>query len=204
MHIAEFNTDDFQSSHQSKMDEGLLVKFFIKARPDQGATAREGRPMFKDVEYIDIRVPGDRGGGVCRPARGRDVDRFPRHYEAFKSRVSNEDLVEGTLLSEWPLIGRSQVEELSFAHVKTVEQLIAMPDSNAQQFMGMNVLRAKAKEWLELASEAAAKSELKAELSKRDDDIAELKAQVKALQATPKPRATRKKRAKKKATAKKE
>ena len=202
MQTAEFNPDDFRSSAQSKMDEGLLVKFFIKARPDQAATVKEGRPMFRDVEYVDIKVPGDRNSGVCRPARQGDLERFPRHYAAFKNRVS-DDLIEGTPLAQWPLISRSQVEELSFANVKTVEQLVAMSDVNASQFMGMNVLKAKAKEWLKLAKENKSKADLAAQLKKRDDEIDELKAAVKALQA--KPHVTKKKRGRpRKVTAKKE
>ena len=63
--------------------------------------------------------------------------------------------VEGTPLAEWPIMSRSQVEELSFHNVKTVEQLVAMSDSLASQFMGMNGLKAKAKMWLEDSEETA-------------------------------------------------
>jgi hypothetical protein len=197
---AEFNPDDFQNQHQAKMDESLLVKFFLKARPDRIATEKEGRPIYKDVEYIDIKIPGDRAGGVCRPARPRDIARFQKHYDAFKSRTE-EVVIEGTPLVEWSLIGRSQAEELSFFNVKTVEQLAAMSDSNAAQFMGMNNLKAKANDWLSVAKENKASDELAIELKKRDDEISELKAAVKALQK----KAPRKKRAyKKRTTAKKE
>jgi hypothetical protein len=197
---AEFNPDDFQNQHQAKMDESLLVKFFLKPRPDRIATEKEGRPIYKDVEYIDIKIPGDRAGGVCRPARPRDIARFQKHYDAFKSRTE-EVVIEGTPLVEWSLIGRSQAEELSFFNVKTVEQLAAMSDSNAAQFMGMNNLKAKANDWLDIAKENKASDELAIELKKRDDEISELKAAVKALQK----KAPRKKRAyKKRTTAKKE
>jgi len=194
---ADFNPDDFQGSQQSKMDEGLLVRFYVKARQDQVATNRAGKPLFKDVDYIEIRVPGQRNF-VARPATPRDKARFPRHWEAYKSRTSEDEYLEGTPLIEWPLITRSQCEELSFANVKTVEQLLAMPDSNAQQFLGMNVLRAKAKIWLENASKGAAKAELQAELDKRDTEIEKLKQQMAELLAKP-AKVTKKKASKKKA-----
>jgi hypothetical protein len=197
MHVADFNHEDFEQRNQAKQDEGLLVKFFIKPREDAVASKEKGRPIFRDVEWIDIKIPGTRDG-VCRPARQKDIDRFPRHYAAFKNRTTDDDVQEGTLLKEWPLISRSQAEELSFFNVKTVEQLIAMPDSQASQFMGMNNLKAKAKEWLELSTEAKEKADLAAQLTKRDDEIAELKAAVKALQA-----GALKAKPKKKATAKK-
>ena len=133
MQIADFNPDDFRTDQQSKMDEGLLVKFYIKPVQNQAETASQGKPVFKDAEYIEIRTPGQKSF-IARKVRPGDLERFPRHYKAYKDRTSDVEVVEGTLLKEWPLITRSQVEELAFANVKTVEQLVAMPDSNASQF----------------------------------------------------------------------
>lgn len=195
------NSQDFEQQNQSRMDDQLLVRFFLKPREDAVASKEAGRPVYKDTEFVEIRTPGSRDA-VCRPARAGDIARFQRHYDAFKSRTDTE-LLEGTLLAEWPLITRSHAEELSFFNVKTVEQLVAMSDQNANQFMGIQSLKRKAKEWLEQAAENKAAEELQAELKKRDDEIAELKAAVKAMQA--KPRVTKKKtRSKKKVTAKKE
>ena len=193
MQTADYNPDDFLVNQQSKMDEGLLVKFLFKTKQDLVASNDQGKPIFKEIEYVDIRVPGQKNF-ICRPAKPDDIARFPKHYDAFKSRTSDDELLEGTPLSEWPLITRSQVEELTFANVKTVEQLVSMPDSNASQFMGINLMKEKAKQWLELASEGKAKSDLADELKKRDDEIEELKAAVKALQVKAKPHVTKKKR----------
>ena len=60
MQVAEFDTDNFEARHQSAEDRKLLVKFFIKPREDRHASLKEGRPVFKDVEYIDIKIPGSR------------------------------------------------------------------------------------------------------------------------------------------------
>ena len=198
------NAQDFEQSQQQQMDATLLVKFFEKPVPDQAATKEEGRPMFKDVEFIEIRTPGNRDA-VCRPARQRDIDRFPKHYEAYKDRISTDHL-EGTPLSEWAPMARSRVEELAFHNVKTVEQLAGMPDSNVSQFMGMNVMKQKAQQWLQQAQDGKASAELHSELEKRDGEIAELKKAVKALteaQAAPSKPAARKKTARKKAARKK-
>lgn len=147
MQIADVNHQDFQPSAQSSLDEKLLVKFFIKQMPDKKASEVEGRPIFKDVEYIDIKIPGNRIGGATHPAQFRDRQRFPRHYAAFKERKSMP--VEGTPLAEWPVISRTQVEELAFYNVKTVEQLVSMSDTNASKFLGMQALKRKAAKWLE-------------------------------------------------------
>lgn len=197
MQTAGYDHNDFNKSAQSKMDESLLVKFFTRPFKDQAKSLESGRPIFTDREWIDIKAPGDREG-ICRPATNVDIARFPRHYEAFKTRTDSE-IEEGTPLVEWSGISRSQIEELAFFNVKTVEQLLAMSDANATQFMGMGNLRREATKWLENATEHAQAEKLQAQLSKRDTEIEELKAAVKALQAAPvrkvsKKKATRKKK----------
>lgn len=184
------------------MDEQLLVRFFLKPRQDPRATEEQGRPVFVDATYIEIRIPGSRDA-VARPAKPQDIARFPKHYEAFKNRTAEPET--GTPLVEWPLITRSMAEELSFYNVKTVEQLVAMSDQNASKFMGINMLKQKAKEYLGDAAEKADAKKLETELAKRDKEIEELKAAVKALSAAPVKKTTAKKKAtRKKVSAKKE
>lgn len=169
------NYRDFENGAQSTLDESLLVKFFLKDREDKAKSLTEGRPIFKEVEYIDIRIAGSKDGGACRPATHHDRQRFPRHYAAFQQRI--ELPTEGTPLAEWPLMQRRQVEELSFHNVKTVEQLVAMSDSNAAQFMGINALKKKAIAWLEHADETARINEieqLKTDNETKENRITEL------------------------------
>jgi hypothetical protein len=180
----EHNTDDFTAAGQSEADKSLLVKFFIKPFEDKQATLAEGRPIFKDREYVDIRAPGDRLGGVCRPATLRDIQRFPLHYQKFKARIEGaDDKVEGTPLIEWPQITRSQAEELAFFHIKTVEQLAAMAEVHAGKMMNFHTLKRKAVEWLELNKGQAAAIALQEELHKRDMEIEALKSTVAQLLA---------------------
>jgi hypothetical protein len=182
MQTADFNHQDFEPNAQSKLDENLMVKFFTKQREDKTASLKEGRPIFKDVEYIDIKVPGNRSGGASRPATYRDKQRFPRHYAAYQQR--QEMPQEGTPLAEWPIMSRSQVEELSYHNVKTVEQLLSMSDTLASQFLGMNGLKAKAKMWLEDAEETARINQiekLEAGNADKDSRIESLETQVLSL-----------------------
>ncbi len=55
-------------------DDALLVKFYIDSVEDRQASKKEGRPVFKDMEMIDIRVPGSRNN-VVRVAREADKQR---------------------------------------------------------------------------------------------------------------------------------
>jgi hypothetical protein len=182
MQTADFNHEDFDQSAQNKLDEQLLVKFFVKQVQDKTASLSQGRPIFKDVEYVDIKIPGNRTGGACRPATHRDKQRFYKHYEMFKARI--EAPVVGTPLSEWPLITRTRVEELAYLHVKTVEQLVDLSDTHAGQIMGIHELKKKAKDWLEKADDTARINEiesLKDANAQKDERINSLEGQLMAL-----------------------
>lgn len=143
---SEFNGRGYNREH----DKSLLVRFFYKPRQDKEASEKEGRPIFKDVEHIDIKIAGNRGGGASRPATDADKARFSEHYRAFKDRTENP-VDMGTPLSEWQPCSRSQAEELAFFNVKTVEQLATMADSHVSQFRGLFSLKEKAKKWLDVA-----------------------------------------------------
>lgn len=140
-------------------DDQLLVRFFPKPRENPEKTAAEGRPIFEDVDYIEIRVPGEREVRYCQPANKLDINRFPEHYRRYKQRMSQETTT-GTPLAEWPGVTRSQVEELKFINVTTVEQLLSISDTNAQKFMGIRALQQKAKAYLDAAGGQAAANAL--------------------------------------------
>ncbi len=188
MQTADFDVHSFEQSAQSEEDKKLLVKFFMRPRPDAAATIAEGRPIFHDIEYVDIKIPGDRTGGACRPATHRDKQRFAEHYRLFKQRI--EVPIDGTPLAEWPLVTRSLAEELAFHNVKTVEHLATMADVNVGKFMGLGVLKAKAVKWLEQSSEESKVHALQEQLAERDERIDRLEEQMEkmlAMQAPPEP-----------------
>ena len=172
--IADADPHHFMPSHQREADKNLLVKFFTKPRQDMAETEKQGRPIYKDVEYVDIKIPGNRNSGACRPATQADKQRFPDHYRAFKDRIT-EDYIEGTLLAEWPLISRSMAQELTFFHVKTVEQLATMADGQAAKFMGLAGIRQKAKTWLEAAKKDKPLWEMDEKIKAQAAEIEDLK-----------------------------
>lgn len=140
-------------------DENLLVRFFPKPCENKAKSEAEGRPIYEDKDYIEIRVPGEREVRYCQPANSIDIARFPEHYRRYKARMSQETAA-GTPLSEWPGVTRAQVEEFKFLNVTTVEQLLSISDTNAQKFMGIRALQQKAKAYLESANGQAAANAL--------------------------------------------
>jgi len=174
MEMLDVNPRDFQETAEA--DKQLLVRFYFKNTQDKTASAKEGRPIFKEREYIEIRFPGNRSDAIARPATDGDKARFPRHYEAFMKRI--EAPTEGTPLSEWPVVTRSQAEELAFYNVKTVEHLANLSDTHCRQFMGIQALKQKAKDFLAAAHAGVSIAELKEELKQRDEVIKTMQAQM--------------------------
>lgn len=166
--IADYR--DFESTSISEQDKKLMVRFFPKEREIKSESAKAGRPIYKDVDYVEIRAPGRRDALACRPATETDKRRFPEHYERYQKRMAEPET--GTPLKEWPRVSRSQVEELAFFHVKTVEQLVSMADADAMKLHGGLNLKHEAAQWLEASEESALIAEKEA-LQNRVHDLEE-------------------------------
>lgn len=163
---------------------GLYAQFYLHSVQNEQESEQEGRPIYEDKEYVRIMVPGDKTSVIERPVRfgahpNNDNHKFAREYAAFKQ---NEDQrIIGTPLAEWPIMSNSQVKELEFFNVFTVEQLAEMADSNVQNFRGMAEKKQAAQRFLEAAKEGAPLVKMQAELEKRDESIGALQSQVEEL-----------------------
>lgn len=160
----------------------LVIRFEMLAKEDESASARENRPVYRDVEYIEKRVPGDKLSIIFRPITDADRKEYAGQYKAWKEGLA--DPTSGTPLKEWPPVSRSQVEHLAHNGIKTVEDLANLTDGNAQGVgAGTLMLRQKAQDWLARANGGGQEAALRAELSQRDTHIATLTRQVEALAA---------------------
>ena len=162
-------------------DDILLVKFTIEPQKNVTRSLEEGRPIFEDKEWISIMAPGSRNE-VRREARMQDKERFPRHYAAFKNR-QDQQVNEGTPLSEWPGATRSQVEEMKFWNIVTVEQLAGVADSTMGQVRGLVTLKQSAIKYLD-ASKGNAAAE---QLAEQKAINAKLMERLEALENTEQP-----------------
>lgn len=169
------------------MDNKLAVHFYMGVELDRVASESAKRNIYKDVPWVKIYVPGDKNTVIDRIAwldarhPASDVSRFAQHYERFQ-KGTDQSKLDGMPLTEWPQITKSQVIELAYHGVKTVEHLANLSDVNLQKLgPGALALCSAAKAYLERASADAGKANLKVELEIRDSEIAELKAQVAAI-----------------------
>jgi len=154
-------------------DKRLMVTFSHEARLDKTASVEAGRNMYRNVEYVTIRIPGDKTLSVHRPVNASDKHRFPMQYQSFKNLAG--EVITGTPLTTWPMITPAQLKELEYFNVRTVEQLAAMADTGAAQMMGIQKLRRAAQQYISAAKEAAPLLKVQAELESRDNEIAALK-----------------------------
>ena len=154
-------------------DERLFVQFSMEPEHNVTKSNEAGRPVYDEIEYIRIQVPGDKDNVVFRTAYPEDRRRFPKQYAAFKQ--NQETPVSGTPLSVLPFLSKAQVMEFAVVGVKTAEQLMGMSDANGQRFMGIQELKKRIGNFLEAAAGAAPALKLQAELEKRDGEIATLK-----------------------------
>lgn len=175
-----------QAQHDpNKPAHGLYVEFYMQAAPDPAETLKQGRPIHKEIAYVMIMVPGDKGAIVRRPVRTghdpkHDNNRFHNEYVAF---LQNKDApVEGMLLDQWDELNTAQVMDLQHLGIKTVEHLANLNDTAVQKFMGLADLKNKAKAHLEVTGRGASIGQMQAELAKRDNDLATMAETLKAMQ----------------------
>jgi hypothetical protein len=154
----------------------LAVQFHKHPVQDEKRSLEEGRPCFVDVDYIRIMVPGDKTSMVDRPVRPSDMQEHRKAWEAYQSGQAAP--LSGTPLAEWPAVTRGQVEELAYFNVRTVEQLAAISDGNAQNVGPILALRQKARDYIEHAKGAAPVAALRAELEAERSNTEALKRQM--------------------------
>jgi hypothetical protein len=177
-------------------DSRLQVRFYKKSVQQEQESIDAGRPIYKDFDFVQICVPGDTLTEIDTYALQNHKTRFPIQWANYMNRQgANDEEVVGTPLSEWPLVSKSQAEELRGIKFQTVESIANASDQQLQR-MGMIAgmspysFRDKAKAFLNLATTAAETDKreseinaLKEELAKKDLETAKMKAETEAKMA---------------------
>jgi len=155
-------------------DSRLQVRFYKKSVQQEQESIDAGRPIYKDFDFVHICVAGDTLTEIDTYALQNHKQRFPIQWANYMNRQgAHDDEVVGTPLSEWPLVSKSQAEELRAIKFQTVESIAHASDQQLQR-MGMiagmspYAFRDKAKAFLNLATTAA-------ETDKREHEINALK-----------------------------
>lgn len=170
-------------------DSRLIVQFTEESWHNKEKSAQEGRPIYEPRVYVMIMVPGDKDSVIHRPASEMDYARFPSQYQRYQNKQDQRH-ANGTPLRSVSFLTASQVKELEYFNVYTVEQLSNVPDVHAQKFMGIHKLKQLANDFLMAARDMAPLTALRAEMETKDAQLAaqsqaieELKKQVKEMKA---------------------
>lgn len=151
MEQADFAENHFDNRFGA--DKSVFAKFYFMPVKDEHASAEQGRPIFNDVEFVEIIVAGDATNQIQRQATDQDRQRFRAAYGNFKD--GNAEALVGTPLTEVTWLGKSQVEELSYLKVRTLEALAELNDTVCGKYPGFYDLKRRAMAHM-LASEKAA------------------------------------------------
>jgi len=170
---ADFDINDFDERNIDS-GKGNHVRFFMYPEKQEHESAEAGRPIFKDVEYIEILSGGSLNNIVIRAVLDMDKMRFRDQYRRFKE--TGEDVAEGTPLREIPWMEASFVHELAHMRIRTVEQLAEINDQACTTMPGLYDLKRKAGLWIK-------KSEAAAPFTALAEENAALLARIEALEA---------------------
>ena len=180
-------------SDEQGADARLQVRFYKRAVQQEQETMDAGRPIYKEFDFVHICVAGDTLTEIDTYVLNNHKLRFPIQWAQYQNRVGADDQeVVGTPVSEWPIVSKSQAEELRALKFHTVEAIAGASDAQLQR-MGMAAgmspyaFRDKAKAFLNLATNAAETDKreteintLKEELAKKDLETAKIKAETDA------------------------
>lgn len=165
----------------------LHIEFKILPVQNMEKTRKEGRPIYDDVEHVEIRHVGDPKKINVAPAHEsfmRDratgqwityAEAYHRHYEAFKTGQAVRG--SGTPLDKLPFLSEGRCAELRALNIHTAEALAGLEGANLAK-LGMygRSLKNQATEYITHAKDTALETRLQAE----NDD---LKARLAVLEA---------------------
>ena len=173
---------DFKDYASPEADKLLAVRFYNDAVQNKHTSALEKRPIFDDVEMLEILIPADRSRSLVVPALAEwkrfgnravtYAERFGEHYKRFKA--NEHPIVNGTPLSELVFLSVAQRKSLQALDVYTAEQLASLQGQQLKNIGagGMGMQQAAAA----YLAKAAGATEKDIELDKLRQEVADLRA----------------------------
>lgn len=178
-------------------NDALVVPFFKNMAIELPAeTKKAGRPIFKDMEVVEVRIAGDRNYSPVFPAHsmwkrvnGDEItyaQRWPEAYERFAA--GREQVAHGTPLSELPFLSEAKRQELRALKVYTAEALASLDGKNLSNLgAGGREMKNQAEAYLAKAAGASRDVALAAEVEALRAELAALRADGAAPAPEPAP-----------------
>lgn len=169
-------------------NDRLVVKFRADKVKNEAKSKEAGRPIFDDMEMVEIRSAGDRNTVKVFPAHAQHrwtmnedgeqvvetyAMRWSEQYRRFKE--NRQQIQDGTPLSELPFLTEAKRSELRALSIHTAETLAVLDGVNLKALgPGGRELKNQAQAYLDNASGSANVTHMAAQ-------IADLQAQIAAL-----------------------
>lgn len=180
------NNPAFQGAHNP--DARLAVRFYSRPVKNAFESEQQGRPIFSDVDFIEISVPGDTLSVIDQPVREDHKKRFPLHWAHYQNTKGAESSVTGTPLTQWSRITPAQAEELRALKFYTVESIAEASDQGIQRIgmiagMSPYAFREHAQRFLRIAHEDAVAAEAEQRAKVAEESNSALRAEMEKMQA---------------------
>jgi len=88
------------------------VSFYKRAVEIADETAAQGRPIYRECDFVRIMVPGNSLSEIDTIAREDHKNRFPVQWARYINTEGPSNQEQGTPVTEWPLVSVSQAEDL--------------------------------------------------------------------------------------------
>jgi hypothetical protein len=178
-------------------DDNIVALFKNHAIKNEGKSAEAGRPIFDDMEIVELRYPGSRNVGVY-PATAMSqweddgpgselrkltyAERFSRQYQQFKAHSAQTK--SGTPLDYATFLTEGRRAELRAQNIYTVEALAAIDGQELKNLgTGGREMKNRAAEFLAESDSNAVNTRMAAKLealearnSVLEEDLDRLKA----------------------------
>lgn len=158
-----------------KDNDGGRPVFYLKAVDYKDG---EGNVTSRDEIYVKIFNIGDPKNVMDRPKREEDERRWPDHWKAWKENTEVPE--NGTPLKAFPNFTPADIANLKRAHIRTVEEVVDLPDQRLREVLGSkaNTTKTAAQKFLDYRQGDTAAllkriEELEKQLGERTNDSAE-------------------------------
>jgi hypothetical protein len=175
----------------TQADALVIPKFFIHTQENKAKSKAAGRPIFDDMEAVEVRFAGNRttisvfpAHAICGQLQDEDGDyrpmtyaeRWPDQYKRFKAK--QQQVADGTPVDELPFLTQAKRSELKALSIYTAEALAAL-DGNELKNLGQGGrdLKNQAQAYLDNASGSANVTRMATELEDLRQQLAELRAE---------------------------
>lgn len=156
------STAQYEHLTPGEKESPARPRFYMDKELMTADSDKAGKQIWRDVEMVEIIVPGDSKNIWAGRVKDEHRFRWPGYYEAFKK--GQEPPQYGYPIKEWPALTPAQVANFQALNIHTVEALAQVPD-NLLQHLGMGAFqtRDKAQKWLAVQKDAEVLNQVMAE-----------------------------------------